>query len=274
MDEGPIVERAGKGVVPLQSKGVNVSNIGIRNGVGLGLALLTSAAILGSGGASAFAGTTSTTGSASGTLAEIQSRAAAAISLRVRVLDQASAKVDRSKRLGPEAAALEHYLGADIAPLQALGQKIASDTNEATAKADYQNIFKDFRVIALVLPAARLAEEADGVVHGKAPRFAADAHRAALHERSTNDAAVAPLISNLDNETSAASDAVSGVASSVLGFTPSQWNANHALLSPARAAIRAALADVKKARYDARRIKDSSVRVRPAAGAHTSSSTS
>jgi hypothetical protein len=252
-----------------------VSKSGIKSGIGLGVVALTSAAILGAGGASAFAGAASatrSTGSASGTLSDIQSRAAAAIKLRITALEQAMAKIDRAKGLGPNVATLEQYLGADIAPLQALGQKIASDTSVPSAKTDYQNIFSDFRVIALVLPAARLAEAADSIEQRAVARLTADSTRAATHVRSTTDPTMEPLISNLNSEISAASAAVSGMASAVLGYVPSQWNANHALLSPAKATVSAASADVKQAISDERRISDQLLTVQPAAGGTKSSS--
>src|SRR5580658_5517012 len=127
--------------------------------VRMGAVAFTSAAILGAAGAPAFAASSSTATSAgaSNTLAEIQAKAAAAITLRINDINAAIAKVDSAKNLGSSATTLADYLGVDIAPLQALGQTIASDQTVATAEADYAEIFTDYRVLALVLPAAHLA---------------------------------------------------------------------------------------------------------------------
>ena len=69
-------------------------------------------------------------------LSAIQAAAAAAITLRVNDLNAAVAKVNGAKDLGSDSAALAAYLQADIAPLQALGQKIASETSVTTATSD------------------------------------------------------------------------------------------------------------------------------------------
>jgi hypothetical protein len=120
-----------------------------------GAAILTSAALLGAGGTAAAAATSAAATPA--TLSGIQAAASAAITLRVNDLNAAIAKVNAAKDLGSGASTLAGYLGVDIAPLQTLAQKIAGDSSVATATTDYDSIFSDYRVLALVLPAARLA---------------------------------------------------------------------------------------------------------------------
>jgi hypothetical protein len=232
-----------------------MSNKGIRFGV----AALTSAAILGGGGASAFAASTPSTAVTSGTspntLVGIQAKAAAAVTLRVDDLNAAIAKVNAAKDLGSSATTLDNYLEVDISPLQALGQKIASDPTVATAEADYSDIFTDYRVLALVLPAAHLAAAGDSIDNGAVPKLTADSAKAATHVNSTTQATLDPLISNLNSEISAASNATVGVASAVLAYVPSQWNANHDLLSSAKAAVTTAIGAVKQATSDVQQIR-------------------
>src|ERR1700734_3639684 len=109
-------------------------NVMWKNGMRLGAAVLASAAMLGAGTALAGAATPA---SPPQTLSGIQTDAAAAVSLRLDDLNAAIAKVNADPRLGADGGTLAAYLRADIAPLQALGQKIAGDTTQSTAAADY-----------------------------------------------------------------------------------------------------------------------------------------
>jgi hypothetical protein len=229
-----------------------------RTGIRLAAAGLVSAGVLGFGAGSAFAAgapSTNTQNQIPNTLSNIQARAAAAITLRVNDLTAAIAKVNAAKNLGSGAATLDDYLGVDVSPLQALGQKIASDTSVVTATVDYEDIFTDYRVLALVLPAARLAATSDSIDNGALPKLTADSAKAATYENPTTQATLNPLISQLNSEISAASTSTVGVASTVLGYVPSQWNSNHSLLTPARSSVSSAVGDVKQGRSDIQQVR-------------------
>ena len=73
------------------------------------------------------------------------------------------------------------YLGADIAPLQQLNQTIQGDTTVQQAAHDFGTIFSDYRVYALVLPAARIAADADRATTTAIPNLTADAAKAQAH---------------------------------------------------------------------------------------------
>ena len=225
-----------------------MSKIGIR----LGAAALTTAAVFGAGSASAWAATPTPTVQS---LSTIQAKAAAAISLRVNDLNTAVNKVNTSKDLGTDSATLAAYLQADIAPLQALGQKIAGDTSPSTAGADAATIFTNFRVLALVLPAARLAATADGNDLTTIPKLTALSAKAAARGNPSNDATVQPLINDLNEQIRAATNSTSGVASAVLGYLPAQWTAKHSLLAPSLASVMAAKGDVTKALADVAQLR-------------------
>jgi hypothetical protein len=223
-----------------------------RNGTRLGAIALTTAAMVGGAGAAAW-GASPPAGSPS--LSTLQAKAAAAISLRVNDLNSAIAKVNGTESLGPDAPTLAAYLQPDSAPLQALGQKIAADTTVATAEADATTIFTNYRVLALVLPAARLAAAADGIDRTTIPGLTTLAGKAQSRENTSNQAALQPLISDLNAQIGAATSGTSGVAASVLAFTPSQWNADHSLLASARSSVQSAVGDVAKARSDVKQIR-------------------
>jgi hypothetical protein len=215
---------------------------------GLGLAAGMADGIAGA------AGTTSSGGSGSGatpaTLSGIQAKAATDITNRVNALNAAIAKVNAATGLGSGQATLASYLGADIAPLQQLNTKIQGDQTVQQARADFATIFSGYRVYLLVLPAARIAGDADRITTTVLPRLTSDASKAQARENANNQAQLQPLITDLNAQISAAGGATNGLAGTVLGYTPAEWNGNHELLSPAKSDDQTANAAIKKGRQD------------------------
>lgn len=208
-------------------------------------------------GAAGAAGSTSSataggsgTASSPATLSGIKSKAATEITKRVNALNAAIAKVNAAQGLGSGQATLASYLGADVGPLQALNTKIQGDTTVQQARQDFATVFSGYRVYLLVLPAVRLAGDGDRTTNTVLPKLTSDSSKAQAHENSSNEAQLAPLISDLNSQISAATNATNGLASTVLGYTPSEWNGNHELLSPARSDDQTADAAIKKARQD------------------------
>jgi hypothetical protein len=238
-----------------------------RNGIRMGAVVLASAAALGAGGSLAGAATpTATPQSLSGT----QAKAAAAIALRTDDLNAAIAKVNADQRLGSDNGALVAYLQAQIAPLQALGQKIASDTSGSTAAADYATIFTNFRVLALVLPAAHIAGAADQIKVTTVTNLTVLAAKAASRVNPSNQATLQPLINDLQAQIAATTNATAGVSATVLAYTPAEWNTNHALLASGHSAVQSADNDIAKAHAD---LKQIAAVLKPAAAAQPTSPT-
>ncbi len=223
-----------------------------KKGFRLGAVALGTVSIVGLASASAFA---ASPGTSTESLATIQAKAAAAITLRVNDLTTATSKVNADGHLGASAPALASYLQADIAPLQALGAKIADDKTVATAAADAATIFTSYRVLALVLPAAHLATTADDIDVTAIPDLTAISTKAASHVNPSNSAALQPLIDDLNAQIQSATSGTANVASTLLGYTPPQWNANHALLAPSQGSVQAATGSVTKARSDVQQIR-------------------
>jgi hypothetical protein len=224
-----------------------------RQVIRLGAVSIASAAGLGLvGGVAGAAGSTGSGGSAAtpATLSGVQAKAAAAITKRVNSLNSAIAKVNAATGLGSGQATLASYLGADIAPLQQLNTKIQGDTTLQQARQDASTIFSGYRVYLLVLPAARIAGDADRITTTVVPRLTSAASKAQAHENAQNQAQLQPLISDLNAQIAAATNATNGLAGTVLGYTPTMWNGNHELLSPARSDDQTANAAVKQARHD------------------------
>jgi hypothetical protein len=168
----------------------------------------------------------------------------------VSSLNAAIAKVNAAQGLGSGQATLDSYLGADVGPLQALNTKIQGDTTVQQARQDFATVFSGYRVYLLVLPAARIAGDADRTTDTVLPKLTSASSKAQAHENSSNQAQLAPLISDLNSQISAAANATNGLAATVLGYAPSEWNGNHELLSPARSDTKTADAAIKKARQD------------------------
>lgn len=217
----------------------------------LGTVVLASAAAVVPAGSTAWAGAAP----ADPSLAAIQAKAAAAVSKRVSALNAAVSRVEADSRIGPGAAALTAYLQKDVPALQQLGQKIAADPTAAAARADARTILTDYRVRVLVLPAARLAAIADRIGNTTVARLNTAATKAATYENAGNQATLAPLLSDLNGLIGSITSSTSGIASTALGYTPAQWNADHSVLAASKSAVRAARSDIQKARSDLRQIR-------------------
>ena len=237
----------------------------------ISIVALSSAAAVGAGVVSAGASTPST--STPQTLSGVQAKAAAAITARVNALNAAVVKVNGDKSLGSDQGTLDTYLGRDIAPLQALGTKIAADTTLAQAESDAQGIYTDYRVFALVLPAAAQAADADRITVTAIPAFTAFSAKAQAHVSATNQATLQPMITSLNTDISGATSATSGLASTVLGYVPSQWNANNALLGPSKSSLQTANGAVQNARTEAQAIRQYLKSSHPAVAAPTTPTT-
>jgi hypothetical protein len=236
--------------------------------IGFGAVALTSTATLAGACAAAGAATSSgspvTSGGASSTtsttlpatLTGLKNLAHTEITHRVASLTTAVNRAKTAKGLGAGRGPLESYLGQDIGPLQQLDTKIQNDGTLEQATADDGTIFTDFRVYRLVLPAAHVAATASRVADTAVPGFQAVVARAERHSTSTNRSTLSPLVDNLKSQIATASNATNGLAGTVLGDTPAQWNANNSLLAPAQASIAQAVGATKQGRKDVRQLRE------------------
>lgn len=229
---------------------VRVGAVGVVSGIVLGLA----AGVAGAAAPSDGSGSTASSATAA-TLSRIQSKASADITRRVSSLNAAIAKVSAAKGLGSSQSTLASYLSADIAPLQQLNTKIQGDASIAQARQDFSTIFSGYRVYLLVLPAARIAGDADRISATVVPKLTAESSRAQAHENTSNQAQLQPLIADLNTQITVATNSTNGLTGTVLGYTAAEWTANSALLSTAKSDDQSAHAAVKKARQDVMQIK-------------------
>ncbi len=226
----------------------------------IGALAVASATALGAAAGTAGAATTSTanpgssgqSAAAPASLSGLKAKAADDVNDRVSALNTAIEKVNAAKGLGSGQATLVAYLGADITPLQQLNTKIQGDTTYQEALADFHDIFSNFRVYVLVLPAAVIAGDSDGAVNTVIPNLQEASTKAQQHVNSGNQGVLQPLINDLNTQTATATSANNGLAATVLAFTPSQWNANHNVLSEARGQDKTSDTAIRKGRSDVR----------------------
>jgi hypothetical protein len=188
------------------------------------------------------------------TLAGIKAKAATDIGDRVNDLQAAIAKVNTAKGLGSSQATLVSYLGTDRSPLLQLDQTIQADSTVQQAAHDFGTIFSDYRVYVLVLPASRMAADADHATTTAIPKLTADAAKAQSRVTPANQATLQPLIDDLNGQITTATNATNGLAATVLAFTPAQWNADHALLAASKSSDQAAAGALQKGRADVTQI--------------------
>jgi hypothetical protein len=102
----------------------------------------------------------------------------------------------------------------------------------------------------------------------------ADAAKAQAHVTPANQATLQPLIDDLNSQITTASNAANGLAATVLAFTPARWNANNALLAPAKSSDQAAASALQKGRTDLAQIRQDLRSWSPAAPPRSSSTPS
>jgi hypothetical protein len=238
---------------------------GRRGLIGFGAVALVSTAALAGAGAVAGATTSSDAPTAGGgstttttaplTLGGVKSQAHTMISHRVETLTAAVNRVKSAKGLGAEQGHLQSYLGQDIGPLKQLDTKIQNDSTLQQARTDAGTIFSGFRVYRLVLPAAHVAASASRVTKSAVPALQTAVTKARQHATAENQSALTPLVDNLQSQITTAANATNGLAGTVLGYTPAQWNANNHLLAPSQASIGQAVGAVKQGRNDVRQLR-------------------
>ena len=187
------------------------------------------------------------------TLEGIKTRSAAEIARRQGALSaQLILVTGKSPSLSDaDRSALTTLIKNDQAGLQALGSKIAADTDLATAKADHQKIYTEYRVYALVIPQIRLVRANDALINVALPRLtdARSRLQSALTKAGKTDEASATM-ADLQTQIDLIRANSSGLSAQLLALTPAQWNADRSVLSGPRTTLQSSHAALEKARAD------------------------
>jgi hypothetical protein len=198
----------------------------------------------------------------------VRARCLAAIDVRLPALEAARRAVSANDHVTDDhEAALTADIDGTAARLRDLAVLIGADTDPAALRDHCRSIFEDNRVFALVLPRVRLVLGADTATAAAArlhdvARKLADAIAAA--EAAGQDVGGAKLdLEMLKAHVASGAEAAGTVPGAVLGLTPTDWNADHEVLTPARQSLRSARADLRVARDLAHKIRNELRRVNP-----------
>jgi hypothetical protein len=185
-------------------------------------------------------------------LQAIKDAAHAAITARVASLNTAIGVVNQSTVMGSDQAARRDLMQSDISGLQQLDATIQADTTAPQARSDANKVFTDYRVYALVIPATHQIRAADEITSVAVPKLnsAASTLQGVITQQGRTD--LQPTLDDLKAQVASAQQDTNGLAAQLESFTPAQWNANHALLTPSRTSLENARAALRKARQDAK----------------------
>lgn len=187
-------------------------------------------------------------------LQAVQAKAAAAIAKRVASLNKVITAVTSNTHLtAGDKSALLSTLNGDLSGLTALGATIAADTTTQQAVTDYKTIFTNYRVYALALPQVHFVTAADtlnGMVVPKLTAVQAKLVARLAADPSKNTPTVQAAMADLAAKITDIGTSTSGLAATVLAYTPAQYNADHTLLASVRTTLKAGRTDIKAARAD------------------------
>jgi hypothetical protein len=190
----------------------------------------------GGGGSTTTTSTTppsTTTTTASGNLSAAQAYGEKQVTDRVNSLNKAITGVQGDSYLGTDGATLVTDMQADITAIQGLGTTIAADTTVGQVNANVAEIF-GYRVYDFLLPAVQDVVQVDSITNVKLPALAKAVTDLTGKENSSNQGVLAPLVANMQSQSSTATTATSGLSAQLLGYTAADWDTNHGLLNGAR----------------------------------------
>jgi hypothetical protein len=202
---------------------------------------------------------TSSTTAPRRTVSATRQRCTAAIDVRLVELTKLDGRLGSASHLtNAHRSTLGTIIGTARTGLTGLRTKIAADTDAATLKADCQAIVQDYRVFALRAPQVHLTVASDteaaavSKIQALEPKLSSALD--AAEAKGVDVTAARQAYADLTAKVTDAGQAVAGLGDGVIAYAPADYNADHALLDPARAAVKSARADLRAARDDAKAI--------------------
>lgn len=193
-------------------------------------------------------------------LTAARTKCIAGIDRRIEALESTSAKLSADKYLtDAHRSTLAGEVSTTLDGVKALRPQVEADTKAADLRTHCTAVVKDYRVFAVVLPKVHLTRGADAASAAAAratevqPKIdaAIEAATEAGKDTTTVEADQAALSAALDK----LSGDVEGLADSVLGVTPADFNADNGVLDAAKASGKAARADGKAVREAAKKLR-------------------
>lgn len=189
-------------------------------------------------------------------LANIQSKATAAINQRLTTLSKLSGQISSSTKLSSsDRTTLATEVYSTTTGLTALKATIAAETNATQASTDAATIYSSYRVYALVVPKVGLVSTADNQLTKEAALTATSQKlqtEITTEQNAGKDvSSIQTQLNSMNSQISSAQSISSSVRQSVLPLLPSDWNANHSILSSYPAQLNTAYKDNTAANKDA-----------------------
>jgi len=181
------------------------------------------------------------------------------IDRRVNALSTAAKVIDQSEKLSAtDRQTLSAEVATSLSGLAALKVKLSAETTLVAARTDAQSILTQYRVYALLLPKVRLIKAADGQL-ALETKFATLSAKllerfAELRTAGRDTASLEATLSNMNTKVADAQAISSAVQTKVIALQPSDYNADHAILSEERNQLKLAHEMLVSARKDAKTI--------------------
>lgn len=193
--------------------------------------------------------------------APLQQRAEAAIQMRLSDLQGAQTIIGQTTYLTPtDRAALTAIINGDIngsgsvPGLVALNTTIEGATTRASVVTAAATITASYRVYALALPQVHLTVASDELTLSVVPllnQAESDISKAiTVAGPGKNVSGAQAALSDLQHQVASIGTDTAGLPAQIDAFTPTDWNANPALLSPSRQQLAAALRAAQAAGLD------------------------
>jgi hypothetical protein len=179
-----------------------------------------------------------------------------AINERVNVLNVAVRRLATMSYMGQDATTLTSSMQQDVTNLQALKVSIDAATTVQQAMAGYTQIFTDYRVYYLVLPAAQGAATADWLTSVKIPTLTQQVTQLQGLQNTADQAVLGPIVSGMQSLLQTATTDTTGVSAQLLSYTAQQWDANHNILFGAQTNLRTASGAIAAAERDYARAEE------------------
>ena len=213
-------------------------------------------------GATAAMAETETTTTTDGrpTLEAARRRCTGGVNRRLAEMDRLEARVEDARHLTDEhESALSSMLTDTEAALNELLGEIGSATDGAALREHCGAVLEDHRVFVLRRPQVNLViatDNGDAAVVELRERSEEIGARIDAAEGRGRDVTEARAVhDDLDANIDEVDEGLDGIADTVLGFTPADYNENHDVLDPSREALKDVRTSLAAARADVRQLR-------------------
>lgn len=192
----------------------------------------------------------------------LKQRALNEIDRRITSLTNVGDRITKVKKLtDAEKTQLQNNIQTEIASLNALKDKIQSDTDLQTLRTDTKSIVTSYRIYLLYLPVTRIIIAADDLL-ATADKLSSVA--ATLQTKITeakgqgqDTASLDSLLTDIQTQITAAKTQANNAITSVTTLNPTAYPGNKQFLQDARKMLQAALKNLQTAKQDAHKIIES-----------------